>query len=66
MRGPCSPPQMRQANKHSLTASSRAADRCDIEELLRGEEEEAVESDSTSSSSAPTRETVGTTTDRES
>ena len=35
----------------------------DIEELLRGEGEEAVESDSTSSSSAPTRETVGTTTD---
>lgn len=35
----------------------------DIEELLRGEGEEAVESDSASSSSAPTRETVGTTTD---
>ena len=35
----------------------------DIEELLRGEGEEAVESDSVSSSSAPTRETVGTTTD---
>ncbi|MCH1436165.1 MAG: ParB/RepB/Spo0J family partition protein [Acidimicrobiales bacterium] len=33
----------------------------DIEELLRGEGEEAVESDS--ASSAPTRETVGTTTD---
>ncbi len=35
----------------------------DIEELLRVEGEEAVESDSASSSSAPTRETVGTTTD---
>lgn len=35
----------------------------DIEELLRGEGKEAVESDSASSSSAPTRETVGTTTD---
>ena len=35
----------------------------DIEELLRGEGEEAVESDSAPSSSAPTRETVGTTTD---
>lgn len=35
----------------------------DIEELLRGEGEEAVESESASSSSAPTRETVGTTTD---
>lgn len=35
----------------------------DIEELLRGEGEESAESDSASLSSAPTRETVGTTTD---